>query len=296
MGKLKEKLAEKKILVSDGAWGTELQKLGFTAGESPELWNLEKPELVENVATGYVKAGADIIETNSFGGSSVKLAHYGLKEKTFEINKAAAEISRRAAGSEVLVMGSVGPTGKFIMMGDVTADELYDGFLEQAQGLKAGGADFIIIETFYDITEAEIAIKASKEAGFDDIICSFTYDKAGDIFNTMMGINPPEIASFVESTGGTVLGTNCGNGFADMKSIVEQYKANTNLPVLVQANAGIPLLQNDELVYPETPEIVESLVPDLLSAGVSIIGGCCGTTPEHTKRIKGAVNKLRRFV
>ena len=163
MNDLISKLAMGRILVSDGAWGTYLFKKGLKTGECPELWNLTNEDEVFDIAKSYIEAGSDIVETNSFGGSRFKLTQFQLDDKVYEINKKAAEISRKAAGNEKIVMGSIGPTGKFLMMGDVTEEELYSSFKEQAVAFDEGGADAVCIETFYDLNEAELAIKAVKE-------------------------------------------------------------------------------------------------------------------------------------
>ena len=193
MGKIIEKIAEGRILISDGAWGTFLHKKGLKVQECPESWNTERPGDVEQIAQSYVDAGADIVLTNSFGGSPFKLAAYGLQDKTFELNKAAAEISRRAAGDQVLVMGSMGPTGKMVMMGEIPEEELLEGMKEQTRGLIAGGVDGIVVETMSDLEEARITIAAIKSVTDLDVACTFTFSKTqtGE-YRTMMGVGVAE--------------------------------------------------------------------------------------------------------
>ena len=286
--KIKQSLQENKILISDGAWGTLLQERGLKPGVCPESWNLINPDIVEKVAASYVAAGSEIIETNSFGASKFKLDHYGLADKAYEINKKAAEISRKAAGDSVIVLGSVGPTGIILMMGEVSEDELYQAFKEQAMALEEGGADAICIETMTAIDEASIAIRAVKENTDIEAICTMTFDKTvtGE-FRTMMGVSPEQMVEELEKAGVDILGTNCGNGMENMVPIVEAIrKIDKEIPILVHANAGLPHLHDGKNVFDETPEVTASYVHDLISAGVNIIGGCCGTTPEHIVEIK----------
>jgi len=283
-----------KILVSDGAWGTFLYQKGLQAGECPELWNLTHPEVVKQIAQSYINAGADIIETNSFGGTSFKLEHYGLAHKVSEINEAAARISRKAAGNERWVIGSVGPTGKMLCIGDVTEEELYEAFKTQVIALENGGADAVCIETMSDIEEAIQAIRAAKNHTQLEVICTFTFDSIGENeYRTMMGISPAEAAIACAKEGADIIGTNCGNGLKNMINIVKQMsQAVPYIPILVHANAGLPEIRNGETVYPETPEQMKELIPRIVEAGANIIGGCCGTTPAHIAAIKEAVEKL----
>lgn len=295
MKTIAEKIKEGKILVSDGAWGTFLQQKGLQPGESPESWNLEYPDKVLDIARSYIEAGADMIETNSFGGSRFKLEMYGLADKVYEINKAAAEISRNAAGPEKHVMGSIGPSGKMIVMGDVTYDEFYEAFKEQAIALADGGADALVIETMTDIDEARAAVSAARENTNCEVICTMTFDKTPDgEFYTMMGVAPADMVSTMINAGATIIGANCGNGMENMIAISEAIRAvNPDIPILIHANAGAPVYENGETHFLETPEQMASLVEKLVSAGTNIIGGCCGTTPEHIRQIADKVKQMQ---
>ena len=292
MKKITQQIKEGKILLSDGAWGTFLQAEGLNQGECPELWNVEHRDIVLKIAQSYINAGSDMIETNTFGGNKIKLQHYGLEERTFELNKAGAEISREAAGDKI-VLGSIGPTGKILMMGDITEDELYNAFAEQVKGLAAGGVDAFCIETFFDIQEAEIAIKAVRENSDLEVILTFSFDKSPAGFNTMMGVSPTiMIEHFADKV--DIIGTNCSNGFEGMIDVVKEMRTiNKEIPILVHANAGMPITKDEQVEYPDTPKIMAELTPQLISAGANAIGGCCGTTPEHIKMIDVAINNFK---
>lgn len=294
MSRLLQKLKEKNILVSDGAWGTFLFEKGLKAGECPEQWNLKYPEAVIDIAKSYVNAGSDIISTNSFGANRLKLKQYDLEDDTVDINISAAKISREAAGNDKLVFGSIGPTGKFLISGDVTIDELYQSFKEQSEALAKGGVDGILLETFYDLEEAITAIDAIKNSTHLDVICSFTYDKQPDnSYKTLMGNTPSEITGALLNTGIEVIGSNCGSGFENMLGIAKEIRtANNNIPLLIQANAGLPSIQGDKITYNETPEFISPYINELISCGVNIIGGCCGTTPEHIKTIRNIIDGI----
>ncbi len=292
MGKITDLIKTGKTLVSDGAWGTFLQQKGLQLGECPEEWNLTHPEEVLDIARSYIESGADMIETNSFGGTRFKLGKFGLAEKVVELNQAAAEISRRAAGNK-FVLGSVGPTGKILMMDDVTEEELYEAFREQCVALEAGGVDAIMIETMTDLDEAVIAVRAAKENTRCEVFCTMTFEKtvSGE-FRSMMGVSPTDMVYSLINAGADLIGANCGNGIADMIGIVEEIrKVNPVIPVLVHANAGMPVYCDGETVFPETPDEMALLVPKIIGAGANIIGGCCGTTPGHICKVREAVDK-----
>lgn len=294
MKRISDKIKEGKVLVSDGAWGTFFQQKGLQPGECPESWNINNPEAVFEIAKSYISAGADMIETNSFGGSVFKLKSYSLEDMVYEINKSAAEISRKAAGQNKHVLGTIGPTGKIIMTGEVTMDELFDAFKVQATALAEGGADTIVVETMSDMEEALAAIRAAKTTTCE-VICTMTFEKSGEgAYHTMMGITPEQMTQQIIDEGIDIIGANCGNGIQNMIGIVSEIrKKNKDIPVLIHANAGAPVYKDGETIFPETPDEMATYVQSLIDAGANIIGGCCGTTPDHIKKIVEIVRKMQ---
>lgn len=290
-----EHVREKNLLVADGGWGTMLMAAGLQTGECPEKWNLERPEVVREVGRAYAGAGAELLTTNSFGGSRLKLAQYGLEERAAEINETAAALSREAAGDAAHVMASIGPTGKFLMMGDVTEEELYEAFREQAQALERGGADAALVETMSDIAEAACAVRAVKDHTGLEIICTFTYSSESDgVHRTMMGVSPAEMARAILDAGATVIGANCSFGPKEMVPVVGELRAAApDVPILVNPNAGQPVNTEEGVVYPETPEGFAAYTEPFFNAGANIVGGCCGTTPEHIKAVRAKADALR---
>lgn len=284
-----------RVLVSDGAWGTFLQKKGMQPGECPELWCVTRREAVMDVARSYIDAGSDMIETDSFGGTRCKLEHFGLADRTVELNKAAASISREAAGPDKWVIASVGPTGLMTAMGDITEADFYTYFKEQVVALADGGADAICIETMSALDECVAAIKAARENTRCEVICTLTYELTQQgTYRTMMGVSPSEAAVATVAAGAHIIGTNCGNGMDRMVDIVKELKqAAPTTPIMVQANAGLPKNVNGVDVFPETPADMAARVADLVAAGAVIVGGCCGTTPAHIAALKQAVNTLK---
>jgi len=287
MKSLTERIRSGRIVISDGALGTMLQSLGLEPGACPETWNVDYPERVESIARAYAEAGSEAVETNTFGCNRFKLAHYGLQDRVVELNRKAVGITRRAIGPNRIVLGSIGPTGVLLMMGEVSEEELYEAFKEQAVALAEAGADAICIETMTALDEVVIATRAAKENTNLEVISAMTFDKTvqGD-FRTMMGVSPEQMTLALKEAGADIIGTNCGNGMENMVPIVEAIRqTDPDIPILVHANAGLPHFHDGQNVFDETPEITVSYIPRLITAGANMIGGCCGTTPAHIKAI-----------
>ena len=300
MKKLLQEAVLERRLVCDGAMGTQLMLAGLEPGGCGELWNLTHPDRILEIQRRYVDAGADCIITNTFGASRIMLQRHGQAEELRAINQAGARIAREAFGDrDGYVLGDIGPLGAILEpYGDLPAADAQAAYEEQASALVDAGVDAIIIETQTSLDELGLAIEASKTAGALCIIASLAYDLSADksFYVTMMGVFPEKAAEFVEEKGAHIVALNCGTGM-DMTGaakVIRLYRKNCKLPAMGQPNAGLPVLEGGKAVYKQLPSDMALGVPDVLAAGTNIVGSCCGSTPDHTRAIRGVVDVYNR--
>jgi 5-methyltetrahydrofolate--homocysteine methyltransferase len=287
-------LKHRATLVADGAMGTMLLARGLGPGKCPEQVNLETPEVLEEIAGLYLAAGAEIVQTNTFGGSSLKLARYNLDSRTEEINARAIAAVRNVVGDRAYVSASCGPSGRILEpYGDTGAEMIFDSFRRQMKAIVAEGVDMICIETMTDLAEATLAVKAARSVSSSVPVCAtMTFDATPRGFFTVMGTSIEQAIQGLSEAGAGIVGSNCGNGIVNMVRVAEQVVGDTTLPVVIRSNAGIPILQNGVAVYPESPAFMAEHIEALLTIGVKIVGGCCGTTPDHIAAMRRAVDEF----
>jgi len=285
MNPLIEKLLDQGPVLTDGAWGTQLQAQGLGSGECPDGWNLTHPERVEAVARAYVAAGSRVILTNTFGANRLRLEGHGLENQVAAINRAGVAISKRAAGTQALVFASLGPCGKMLMSGDVSEDLLRTVYAEQAAAMAEAGADGIVVETMSELDEARIALAAARATGLP-VAVSMVFDSGKDKDRTMMGVTPEKAAAELAAAGADIIGANCGQGIAGYVKVCQRLRQGTDRPLWIKANAGLPEMVDGRATYKTTPEEFASYLPALLAAGAQFIGGCCGTSPDFIRAVK----------
>jgi 5-methyltetrahydrofolate--homocysteine methyltransferase len=276
-------------IVTDGALGTQLQERGLDNGTCADTWNLLQPQVVEEVGRRYVDAGSRVILTNSFRSNRIALAGYALADRVVELNRLAVTIARRAAGDRARVFGSIGPTGKLLISGEISTQEAEDAFAEQARALAEAGADAIAIETMTDLEEAKAAIFAAKETALPVVAC-MVFGSGRNRDRTMMGITPEQVADELSEAGADVIGANCGVGIAAFIPVCRRLRAHTDRPIWIKPNAGLPEMLDGRVTYRTTPREFAAYVPALMDAGATYIGGCCGTTPDFIREVAAVVS------
>jgi 5-methyltetrahydrofolate--homocysteine methyltransferase len=279
------------VLLADGAWGTRMQTLGLQAGDCPEEWNISRPADIQRIAREYFEAGADFCLTNTFGANRYRLVRHGFADKVQEFNREGMRLVVEVANEFGRVAAaSVGPTGEFIEPeGMLSRREVRAAFREQMEALKAGGAEWVCVETMYAVDEAVEAVKAAAELGLFCAAC-MTYDSDGrGGFQTMMGARIEEATYALDAAGADIVGSNCSNGIADMVRIACLMRPATRKPLMVKSNAGLPRKVDGQFIYDESPKMMAAQVAELKDAGVAVIGGCCGTTPEHIAAFRAAM-------
>ncbi len=293
---LLERIQGGEVLLADGAMGTLLMERGLPAGACPESVNLERPELLEEIARLYFEAGAEIIQTNTLGASPIKLAMYGLAERTEEVNLAAARAVRRAVGGQAYVYGSCGPCALTLKpYGDADPDDVRAGFARQIRALVDGGIDVLIIETMIDLAECCLAIEAARlVSGTLPVMACMTFSRTPRGFFSIMGNDVPTSAAGMIAAGADVVGSNCGSGIEQMIEVARSFAAATSRPLIFQPNAGMPQTEGLRTVYRETPEFMAARAGELIGAGAAVIGGCCGTTPAHIRGLRTVLDARSR--
>jgi len=291
MGTVLDRINKFGILVSDGGLGTSLQAAGLKSGNCPEEWNISHPDQVRAAHRAFIDAGSGMILTNTFGGSRLKLEKFGLGERTGELNSAAVDLALEVSGGRVIVAGSIGPTGEFIApLGTYTPEQMEEILTEQISAIISAGANAICVETQSSPEEAACAIRAAKKISPGiEVMATFTFEEGNRGFRTIMGTDIETAARAAEKAGADITGSNCGNGIEKMAAIVAEFRKHTPLPILVHANAGVPELEGGKTVFTQGPEEFIRGVPAVIEAGASIVGGCCGTGPEHIRAIKKTV-------
>jgi len=287
-----QQLVARGPVITDGAWGTELQARGLGLGDFPDAWNLTHPDRVGEVARAYVEAGSQVILTNTFGANRIRLAEQAALDRLSEINARGVEISQKAAGGHARVFASIGPTGKLLMSGEVTAEELRAAFAEQAQALAQARPDGLVVETMSDLEEAKLAVSAARETGLPVVAC-MVFDSGKDKDRTMMGTTPEQAARALTEAGADVVGANCGQGISGFISICRRLRSATDRPVWIKANAGLPVMVDGRAKYNATPDEFAGYIPGLIQAGASFVGGCCGTRPDFIAAISRCLKQAR---
>jgi 5-methyltetrahydrofolate--homocysteine methyltransferase len=279
-------LAKKKTVIFDGGMGTMLMAAGLKAGESPELWNIEKPSLVTDIHRKYYEAGSHVVHTNTFGGNAIKLADKGLSGQMEKINGEAAKLAREACPAGKFVAGDIGPTGKLLTpLGDLVLEEAEEGFYRQAQALLKGGVDLLSVETMFSLEEALAALRAAKRLGDVLVIAALTFNRTKKGFFTMMGEGVTQAVSAFEKAGADVIASNCSLGSRDMIDLTKELRAATRRPILIQPNAGKPVTQKGVTSYRQTPAEFAQDGKEIKNSGADMIGGCCGTNPEFIRAL-----------
>ncbi|MGD8522371.1 MAG: homocysteine S-methyltransferase family protein [Desulfobacterales bacterium] len=291
MHKLIESLIQNGIVVTDGSWGTQLQKKGIKRGECPDSWNLEHPEWVEDVARGYVDAGSRVILTNTFQSNRLSLERYDLGHQAVEINTRGVAISKKAAGDIAYVFASIGPSGRMLLTKETTEDELQSVFEEQANAVAEAGADGIIVETMIDIVEAKIAATAAKQTGLP-VIASMVFDAGENKDTTLMGNTPEQAAEELAKIGVDGVGANCGQGIEGYIPICKRLRETTDLAVWIKPNAGLPVVEDEKTIFYTTALEFAEYVPELIQAGANFVGACCGSDQDFVREIRRIVDKL----
>lgn len=288
-------LVKQRPVLLDGGLGTELIRRGLPQGVCPETWNTERPEAVRAVHAAYFAAGSDAVSTNSFGGSRIKLAAHGLEARAAELNEAAARVAREAAPAGRFVAGSIGPTGKFLQpQGEFTEAQFEEAFAEQAGALARGGADFLIIETQYDLREALAALRGARSAAPSlPAFVTLTFNSHPRGYFTLMGNTVTAAVDALEKAGASAVGANCTLDSREMVGLVRAFRQATRLPVVAQANAGKPALAADGGVsYAQGLEDYVGYIPAVLEAGANVVGGCCGTDPDYIRKMSEIIHKI----
>jgi 5-methyltetrahydrofolate--homocysteine methyltransferase len=283
-------------LLGDGALGTMLFERGLTPGQPPESVTLANPEVLEEIARLYLKAGADFLTTNTFGGSPLKLALHGLEAEVEAVNREAVRAVRAVAGDRAYVAGSCGPSGRLLEpYGDTSLEAMSASFRRQMEALIPAGVDCVIVETMTDLAEATLAIRAAKDVlPVTPVLATMTFDPTPRGYFTIMGVTVAAAVAGLAEAGADAVGSNCGNGIEHMVAIAREFRRHTQLPLVIQANAGLPRAEGGQTIYDETPEFMAGKARELLDIGVSVIGGCCGTTPQHIAALRAMIDDARR--